>query len=186
MGEESHCVRDAKTSLTSDFLQDQIEEMLQDFYTTPQVKHIIPEMECLVQTCKKISWGSRLTFMLPALLQKVGKVQSYYPIKLTTLFSILLRCGSYFMPDFPQSSLTWSCLQRLCLSYLSHSIRPDLTNYKADTDIFHQSCIQKFTVEDQCVCEEVTEKAPRKFSQRLFENVLVIFSNTTGSVYTVK
>ena len=42
MGEESHCVQDAKTSLTSDFLQDQIEEMLQDFYTTPQVKHVIP------------------------------------------------------------------------------------------------------------------------------------------------
>ena len=42
VGEESHCVQDAKISLTSDFLQDKIEEMLQDFYTTPQVKHVIP------------------------------------------------------------------------------------------------------------------------------------------------
>ena len=144
-------------------------------------------MECLVQTCKKYP---EVQCWLLCCQPSSRKWAKYNPITqsswLTTLFSILLRCGIYFMPDFSQSSLTWSCLQRLFLSYMSHSIRPDLTNYKADTDIFHQSCIQKFTVEDQCVCEEVTEKAPRKFSQRLFENVLVIFSNTTGSVYTVK
>ena len=44
MGEESHCVPDKKTSLTSGLLQDhgQIEKWLRGFHTTPQVKHVIP------------------------------------------------------------------------------------------------------------------------------------------------
>ena len=85
------------------------------------------------------------------------------------------------MPDFPQAALLnhvcKGCLSVACLIQ-SAPILPIIKNIKVGADIFHQYCIQKFTVEDQCDCEKVTDKAPRKFSLGVFENVLVILSNT--------